>query len=211
MKKLSLSEYLKSPCSSASIPYWKQKNLILPDNIKIVHNNNYIENEFINYIDEPYFRLYHDLKFIKQTVLNNVEIIGATSDLLCEFVEIINASYTDISVTNEQIESFTKSPVYCPDLCVLLKDKTTDCFVGCGIADYDKNIGELILEWIQVLPSYRGRGYGSYIVNHLLNKMPGKAKFATVSGKINNPTRPEDLYRRCGFTGNDIWHILQRQ
>ncbi len=211
MKELLLSEYLKSPCSSSSIPYWKQKNLIMPDNVKIVHNDNYTVNEFTNYSDEPYFRLYHDLKFICQTDLNDVEIVNANPDLLAEFVAIINASYTDLSVTNEQIESFTKSPVYCPDLWVLLRDKASERFVGCGIADYDRNIGELILEWIQVLPLYRGRGYGSYIVNHLLNRMKGIAKFATVSGKINSPSRPESLYRRCGFTGNDIWHILYRK
>ena len=38
--------------------------------------------------------------------------------------------------------------------------------------------------------------------------MQGIAEFATVSGKVNNPTNPESLYRKCGFTGNDIWHIL---
>ncbi|MDE7440155.1 MAG: GNAT family N-acetyltransferase [Clostridia bacterium] len=208
MKPLSLSEYLKSPCSSASIPYWKQKNLILPKNIKIVHDNDYVKNEFIDYIDEPYFRLYHDLKLIKHTDLNNIEIVTATVGLLDNFVEIINASYTDLSVTKEQIEGFTKTPVYRPDLWVLLRDKASGSFVGCGIADYDKNIGEMTLEWIQVIPSFRGKSYGSYIVNHLLSKMQGIAKFATVSGKVNNPTRPENLYRKCGFTGEDIWHIL---
>ncbi len=33
--------------------------------------------------------------------------------------------------------------------------------------------------------------------------------FATVSGKVTNKTKPEKLYRRCGFTGDDIWHILK--
>lgn len=104
-----------------------------------------------------------------------------------------------------------KSPVYCPDLWVLLKDRSTETYVGCGIADYDKDIGELIPEWIQILPQYRGRGYGYAIINYLLKKMQGKAKFATVSGQVNNPTNPEHLYRKCGFTGNDIWHILHKK
>lgn len=47
-----------------------------------------------------------------------------------------------------------------------------------------------------------------YIVDFLLTQMQDKAKFATVSGKVNNATNPEKLYRKCGFIGNDIWHIL---
>ena len=84
-------------------------------------------------------------------------------------------------------------------------------FIAGGIADYDRETNELILEWIQVLPSYRKQGYGQLIVNSLLLKMKGIATFATVSGKVNNPTNPQSLYRKCGFTGNDVWHILTRK
>ena len=108
------------------------------------------------------------------------------------------------------MESYRKTPVFCPDLWVLLKDKSGN-YVGCGIADYDEEAGEMILEWIQVIPSCRGRGYGQYIVNELLSRARGQAKFATVSGKVNNTTRPEKMYRKCGFTGNDVWHILSKK
>ena len=64
------------------------------------------------------------------------------------------------------------------------------------------------MEWIQILPDYRGKKLGKMIVNELLCRMK-RAEFATVSGKINNPTNPERLYRSCGFIGNDIWHILK--
>lgn len=208
MSELSLTEYLKSPCSAASIPYWKQKSIIIPNNIKIVHNNDFKTDEYLDYIDEPYFRLYHDLKEIKQLHIDGVEIVVATPDMNDIIVENINKSYTYLSVSKEQIESYRKTTVYCSDLWVLLKDKKSGAYIGSGIADYDKETGEMILEWIQVLPSYRGLGFGQYIVNYLLAKMQGIAKFATVSGKVNNPTNPEKLYRKCGFTGNDIWHIL---
>lgn len=62
-----------------------------------------------------------------------------------------------------------------------------------------------------MLPEYRGRGVGQSIVNELLRRMQGRADFATVSGKVNNLTRPERLYRRCGFTGDDMWHILTQR
>ena len=73
---------------------------------------------------------------------------------------------------------------------VLLKEKS-GTYVDCGIADYDEEVGEMILEWIQVIPSFRGLGYGQYIVNNLLSRAQGKAKFATVSGKVNDKTNPK--------------------
>jgi len=50
---------------------------------------------------------------------------------------------------------------------------------------------------------------GTYIVSELLFRMKNSAKFATVSGKCNDSSCPEMLYRKCGFTGSDIWHILR--
>ena len=129
--------------------------------------------------------------------------------MLDTVVNIINKSYNDLSVTKEQMKSYMQTPVYCSDLWILLKNKS-GTYVACGIADYDKEANEMILEWIQVVPSCRGRGYGQYIVNELLSRVQGQAKFATVSGKVNNTTAPEKLYRRCGFIGNDIWHILYK-
>lgn len=206
---LLLKDYLNNPCRTSSIPFWKQKSIKVPDNMKIVHNDEYNAFDFVGYIDEPYFRLYHDLQVVQRIPRDDIDIIDGTADMLDVFVDIINKSYNDLSVTKEQMESYRKTPVYCADLWVLLKDKS-GAYVGCGIADYDSEVSEMILEWIQIIPSYRGRGYGQYIVNNLLAKAQGQAKFATVSGKINNITRPERLYRKCGFTGNDIWHILLR-
>ncbi len=57
----------------------------------------------------------------------------------------------------------------------------------------------------------REKGLGQFIENELLWRMKDRAKFVTVSGKIDNATNPEMLYRKCGFTGNDVWHILRRK
>ena len=202
-----LKEYIKNPCRSSSIPYWKQRTIKVPDNIKIVHNDEYNVADFNGYIDEPYFRLYHDLQSVQRIERNDIDIVVVTDDMMDTVVDIINKSYNDLSVTKEQMERYMQTPVYCSDLWILLKDKS-GTYVACGIADYDKEANEMILEWIQVIPSCRGRGYGQYIVNELLSRAQGQAKFATVSGKVNNATLPEKLYRKCGFTGNDVWHIL---
>ena len=207
---LSLQSYLNDPCGTASLPYWKQKGIVVPDNMRIVHERDFSEDMLRDYSDEPYFRLYHDLKDTRPIPMEGVELVPAASSI-DEFVRLINASYDDLCVTSEQMESYQKTPVFCPDLWLLLKEKETGTILAGGIADYDREIGELILEWIQVLPEYRRHGYGQLIVNCLLSRMQGVAKFATVSGKVNNPTNPEGLYRRCGFTGNDVWHVLTKR
>lgn len=164
----------------------------------------------LDHDDEPYFRLYHDLRNILHTAVPGAEIVPG-EDAVAGFVQLINESYTDLRITAEQLELYRHTPVYCPDLWVLLKEKETHTILAGGIADYDKEIGELILEWIQVLPPYRRRGYGQCVVNTLLSKMQGTAKFATVSGKVNDPSAPERLYRSCGFVGTDIWHVLTKK
>lgn len=207
---LSLQEYVNDPCGTLSIPYWKSKGLIVPENMKIIHDRDYFNGMFSDYNDETYFRLSHNLKNIGQVILSDVEIVSGLSNI-DEFVQLINASYSDLKVTKEQIESYRKTPVYCPDLWILLKEKKSDTVAAGGIADYDRETKELILEWIQVLPHYRRKGYGQLTVNSLLLKMQDIAEFATVSGKVNNPANPQELYRKCGFTGNDVWHILTQK
>ena len=59
-------------------------------------------------------------------------------------------------------------------------------------------------------PKYRGKGLGKFVVNELLWRMKGKVDFVTVSGKIDNPTNPRDLYKACGFTNEEIWHVMKR-
>ncbi len=204
---LLLHNYLNNPCGTSSIPYWKQKETAVPNNMKIIHEKDYNCEAYKDYIDEPYFRLYHNMKKIQYEALSGVDIVSGISDI-GEFVRLINESYNDLTVSKEQLEGYQRTSVFRSDLWITLKDKNSGKIIAGGIADYDRECGELILEWIQVLPSYRGRGYGKSVVNCLLTKMKGTAKFATVSGKINNSTNPEILYRKCGFTGNDIWHIL---
>ena len=202
MNRMSLSEYLKSPCSRSSIPYWKQKYIVIPDDMTIIHDRSFISDNFADYIDETYFRLYHDLKEITYIIADDIELVTVTSDLLNVFVDIINASYTDLSVTKEQLESYRKTPVYNPDLWILLKDGVSGEYIGSGIADYDSETGELIIEWVQVLPSYRRHGYGAFIVNYLLNKMKGTAKFVRFRARLIA------LHTLRHYTGNAVLRVM---
>ncbi len=92
-----------------------------------------------------------------------------------------------------------------------MEDITSNELVASGIAGLDQNIGEGILEWIQVSPAYRRRGLGRYLVCELLSRMDGKADFVTVSGQVDNQSRPELLYESCGFQDRVVWHILTRK
>ena len=208
---ISLKNYLQNPCATLSIPYWKAKSITIPDNVKIVHDREFVNDFLYENNDEPYFRLYHDMQDLSQAMLTDYDIVTASVNDIDIIVSIINNSYTDLQVSAEQMKSYNKTPVYCPDLWILVKEKSTGNCVGCGIADFDPEAEELILEWIQVLPQYRGKGIGSAIVKELLWRGRKLAKFATVSGKVNNATKPELLYRKCGFVGDDVWHILTKR
>jgi GNAT superfamily N-acetyltransferase len=87
-------------------------------------------------------------------------------------------------------------------------DEARDIPAGLGIADLDRDIGEGSLEWMQVLPAYRSRGLGRSIVLALLVRLEQRAAFTTVAGLAGDPTNPEGLYRRRGFTGRDVWWLL---
>lgn len=206
-----LTEYLNNPCGTLSIPYWKAKNIVIPPDMKILHDKDFSAEILSDYTDEKYFRLYHNLKEIPEVITNDFEITTATQKDIKAIVQIINDSYTDISVNKDLIKSYTKTPVYNAALWIMVKEKATGKYVGCGIADFDANAKELILEWIQVLPKYRSKKIGQLIVTELLFRMKCVANFATVSGKVDNTTHPEALYRKCGFVGNEVWHILHKK
>lgn len=208
---ITLTEYLNNPCGTLSIPYWKAKSITIPPDMRILHDNVFSSDILSEYTDEKYFRLYHSLKDMPEIVTDDFEITTATRRDIKTIVQIINDSYMDISVNTELIKSYTKTPVYDENLWIIVEEKVTKKIVGCGLADYDTEAKELVLEWIQVLPEYRGKKIGQLIVTELMTRMKGIADFATVSGKVDNTTNPEALYRKCGFVGNDVWHILHKK
>ncbi len=192
------------------IAYWKSKAIEIPQNIKIVHHSDFNDELLNDYYDERYFRLIHYLDNLDNKIPNGFSVRTADLTDIQLIVETINKCYSDLSVSYEQILSYTKTKVYDNDLWILVYDDKTNNIAGCGIADFDAEAKEGILEWIQVLPEYRGRKIGKLIVNQLFYRMKS-ADFATVSGKVDNATNPERLYRKCGFVGNDIWHILHKK
>jgi len=205
---LTKEQYLADPCKAASIPYWKAKSITVPDGMKILHQDEYDNAENKHFVDEPYFRLIHNLKGLAEPVLPQGYLLCTAT--LSEYAAHISSCYDRIGITEEELRSYTLRPVYDAALWLAVKETHTGIIVATGIAELDHEIGEGILEWIQVSQAHRGKGLGRYIVSELLWRMKGKAGFATVSGQCSNATNPEKLYRKCGFTGNDVWHILRK-
>lgn len=209
MSMISKAQYLENPCRAASIPYWKAVRVSVPENMKILHGDDFRAELLEYYADEPYFRLKHDLRDVEPAPIPAGFSLCAASP--AQFAAHINQCYDGIVVTAGELRGYTVRNVYCPELWIALRDDGTGEIVATGIGELDREIGEGILEWIQVSEGYRGRGLGRCVVSELLRRMKDQAKFATVSGQCGNPSNPEALYRRCGFTGNDVWHILRRR
>lgn len=205
---ISKDEYLRNPCGSVSIPYWKAMRIAVPENMKIVHEEDFCADMLRMYIDEPYFRLLHDLQAVDPIeVPTGYSLSEGTAE---EFAAHIQACYGN-GLTPAEIQAYAEREVYCAELWLVLRNDETGEIVATGIGELDQKMGEGILEWVQVSKEYRGRGLGSCVVRELLWRMKGKAKFATVSGQCNNPTNPEALYRKCGFSGNDVWHVMRKR
>jgi ribosomal protein S18 acetylase RimI-like enzyme len=211
---VSIDEYKVNPCRVSSIPYWKMRTLKTPNNISVIHEEDYINVQNNLCIDTLYFRLKHNLENVKPFNLDkrfkyrNVDF-NCENDLQ-EVVCIINKSYIDIKVDIKQVEQWTRTEVFDKNLWVFIIDVDNQKPIALGIAELDKDVREGALEWIQVLPEHRNRKLGQAIVSKLLINLLGRADFVTVSGQVDNKTNPEKLYRRCGFQGNDIWHVLVR-
>jgi GNAT superfamily N-acetyltransferase len=163
-------------------------------------------------IQRPYFRLIHKSSEVDDKVVLcngfSFEEVKAEQDA-GKVSQLIGQCYPDMDVTDETVIEWTKHSTYDPSLWVWVMDDEREIPIGLGIAEFDGNILEGSLEWIQVLPEYRGREIGKSIVQELLSRLKGWAKFTTVAGEVDNVTKPEALYRSCGFTGSDIWWMFR--
>ena len=200
-------EYIQDPCRASALPFWKTEQVQVPESISVLREDEFIA-EKTGGTDEPYFRL---VCYPQNT--ERPELPDAFETAECgteEYAEHINSCYREEGVTPEELKARKELPVYEPALWIAVRETETGRIAATGIAEFDGRIGEGILEWIQVSPEYRRRGLGKYIVKELLYRMKDKAKFVTVSGKVNNPDNPYALYCSCGFENPVIWHVVRK-
>lgn len=209
MNKIIKKQYLENPCGTASLPYWKTVCISMPDNMKILHDREFDAELLKRYVDEPYFRLLHHMREVKPVPLPKGYSLCEAS--VPDFLAHINSCYEDIGITMSEMQGYLDRKQYCAELWLAVRDDCKEKIVATGIAELDREIGEGVLEWIQVSKDYRRCGLGSYLVLELLWRMRKDARFITVSGKCKNPDHLEELYRKCGFCGDDVWHILRER
>ena len=203
---MDVKEYLQNPCGTLSIPYWKAKTLAIPDSMRIIHCSNW-NGQYGNF--QRFFRIKHDL--------NDLSPIDYDYDTLSidyqatQLCEMINESYKheNIVVSEQDILQWKQHKTFREELCVYI-NADNGKMAASGVAEFDEVCREGIIEWVQVLPEYRGRDLGKKIVDVLLNRLKSiGASFVTVSWNLDNTSKPLELYRKCGFTGGDIWYICQ--
>lgn len=201
---VSKEEYLNNPCGLLSIPYWKAKIVFVPDSIEILHHKKF-KNQKKEF--QRYFRLIHHLDKIGP-IPKQVQFLEITEDL----VSLINICFKaeHIIVSLEDLYDMQKHSTYRKDLWIGIE--VDDRLIGCAIAAYDLECREGSIEWICVLPEYQRKGYGSKLVYGLLYQLKELgADFVTVSGRLDNISHPEKLYRSCAFTGSDVWYICKKE
>ena len=200
--------YLENPCRASSLPFWKTNNIKIPENMKIVLEED-MASVVQEYTDERYFKLIHRMDDIKNPVLDN------KYELVCcevsEYAKHIATCYSDVGISSEELVGYQTHAVYDRELWIAVIERGRNEIIASGIEELDTNIKEGILEWIQVSPEYRGKGLGKFVVNELFWRMKDKAEFVTVFGKVDNPTNPRELYLACGFFGKEIWHVMRKK
>ncbi|MBQ3849127.1 MAG: GNAT family N-acetyltransferase [Clostridia bacterium] len=201
-------QYLSNPCKASSLPFWKTNLISLPPSMSVVRDDLFPglrEGSF----DTLYFKLLHRLNALSPYTLPNG--FSFTSVDEHSMAAHISHCYEEESVSVEELKQYKKRNVYSPDLWIGLKENDSGKLVATGIAEFDQEIKEGVLEWIQVSPDFRRRGLGRFVVNELLIRLVNRADFVTVSGRMNNPNNPYALYLNCGFETPVIWHVVRGQ
>jgi ribosomal protein S18 acetylase RimI-like enzyme len=172
----------------------------------LLHNDYIHKIPLKDFSYQRYFRLACDTVPQPVDIPYDIVPVDTDSDKELRLVStVIDKCYPDFSPPIGTIKTWTTHPVFDQSLWVWVLDGSNPA--GLGIGEIDLNVKEASLEWIQVLPEYRGKSIGKALVRELLQKVYKKVKFTTVSGR-NGETK--EFYKRCGFTGDDIWWVLSK-
>jgi ribosomal protein S18 acetylase RimI-like enzyme len=108
------------------------------------------------------------------------------------------------------VQDWLNSPKFTADLWVWAIDEAAQQPVGLGLAELDTHFQEASIEWVQVLPAHQRHGLGRALVHEVLRRISERAQFTTVTGPVEDRDNPGAFFRRCGFTGDDVWWLLNR-
>ncbi len=137
-----------------------------------------------------------------------------------QFANVVNSPAEIAAITDHlaqgspeslaHVEDWINSPRFTADLWVWVIDETTQQPVGLALGEFDTRINEAAIEWVQVLPDYQRRGLGKALTFEVLRRIGERAVFTSVAGVVEDRDNPGAFFRRCGFSGNDVWWLLSR-
>lgn len=203
-------DYLTDPTGTSPLAYWKRHHPI-PSLVTVVHEKDFDPEQAADCQVERYFRLVHFLSYVRPvTIPDGLTIRRLTPEDDAALIEQLNQAYhnQDIQVDQAKIDAWREFPVYYPEGWLGLFNGSE--LIASIICEYDEEIKEGIVDWLQVSPQYQGQGYGRLILTYALHILAEKADFVTVSGSLENQSNPEAVYRRCGFIGQDVWYVMVR-
>jgi len=180
----------------------------------ILLHNDYYKSEYNKYFDDvrPYFRLFHDNMHLNQIhLVEEYSIVDVDfkkdAEMIADFIKLC---YGYFKPSVDEVYSWMNRSVFDGHLWIWINLKSGE-HVALAIAEIDKLVPEMSLEWIQVHPGHRGKGLASVLIQELLIRAKDKVVFSTVSGEVDNATEPEKVYRKNLFTGNDIWWCMRKK
>jgi len=112
--------------------------------------------------------------------------------------------------TAETVRTWAGESACAPDLWLWAQDAQGEP-VGLAYAERDAALPEAALEGAYVRPDWRKRGLGRALVGEVVRraKASGTA-LVTVAGAVEDRDNPGAFFRRCGFSGRDVWWYLSR-
>jgi len=158
-----------------------------------------------------FFRLYSTgVSVPRLEPVTGIRLIDVRSGEDAHVAGFLERCYPGLRLSADAVAQWRLREVFDSRLWIWAVRETDGRRVGLGIAERDVSSGEGSLEWIQVLPEARQLGLASVLVRELTSRLLEECRFVTVSGRVSDDGAAEHLYRRCGFTGSDVWWLMRR-
>ncbi len=58
---MNANDYITDPCKASSLPYWKTENIVMPEHIIVLRDDDYNKEQSARN-DDQYFKMIHNLK-----------------------------------------------------------------------------------------------------------------------------------------------------